>query len=283
VNGRADVFIFDRTTGATTRVTDSPFGSSSGLVGGVSDDGAIIVFEQDDIRVHDRSTGATSSIANGASPSLSADGRFVAFLATDIVPDDTNGAVDVFLFDRLSRTFERDSTTSDDQEAVGANSNLAFGPSLSADGRYVAFSSGLTTLVPGDTNGTEDVFVKDRVTRDMQRVSVPSAGGQADSESGHASISADGRLVAFHSDAGNLVAGDTNGTTDVFVHDRATGITERASVATDGSQADGRSFRPSISADGRFVVFESLARNLVSRSSWLTEMARDLTQTWSKG
>ena len=267
-NGRQDVFVYDRRSGTTTRITDSPFGSSTPGVGGVSSDGAIFVFQQDGIQVYERSTGLTTLIANGVSPCLSADGRFVAFLSTTVVPGvvppDNNNAVDVVVFDRLSGTSERVSTTSDDLEAggQGIGTNLAFGPSLSADGRYVAFTSGLSTLVPGDTNGADDVFVKDRTTRVMQRVSVSSNGDQAELESGQASISADGRFVAFHSEARNLVAGDSNGTTDVFVHDRATGVTERVSIATDGTPGAGRSFRPVISADGRFVTFESLAGNL---------------------
>ncbi|MDT7943806.1 MAG: hypothetical protein RQ985_04565, partial [Dehalococcoidia bacterium] len=136
-------------------------------------------------------------------------------------------------------------------------------PSISADGRYVAFESIASNLVPGDTNGVSDVFVHDRLTGQTTRVSVASDGTQGHSASDHPSISADGRYVAFESFASNLVPGDTNGKRDVFVHDRLTGQTARVSVASDGTQGNGDSIYPSISADGRYVAFVSGASNLV--------------------
>jgi len=142
-------------------------------------------------------------------------------------------------------------------------SNSASGPSISADGRYVAFASLARDLVPGDTNRADDVFVRDRQTGAVTRVSVDSAGGQANNVSRNPSISADGRYVAFESFATNLTAGDTNRYRDVFVHDLQTGETTRVSVGRDGEQADSESFHPSISADGRFVAFDSPASNLV--------------------
>ena len=108
---------------------------------------------------------------------------------------------------------------------------------ISADGRYVTFDSSAANLVAGDTNGTHDVFVRDRAAGTTQRVSVAAGGGQADDESFAPSISADGRSVAFASFADNLVPGDTNGTTDVFVRDRTAGTTTRVSVRSDGGQA----------------------------------------------
>ncbi|MEW2048956.1 hypothetical protein [Streptomyces sp. NPDC005476] len=143
-------------------------------------------------------------------------------------------------------------------------SNSASGPSISADGRYVAFASLARDLVPGDTNRADDVFVRDRRTGVVTRVSVDSAGGQANNVSRNPSISADGRYVAFESSATNLVAGDTNRYRDVFVHDLQTGETTRVSVGRQGEQSDSESFHPSISADGRFVAFDSPASNLVA-------------------
>jgi Tol biopolymer transport system component len=137
------------------------------------------------------------------------------------------------------------------------------GPSISADGRYVAFESYATNLVDDDTNGTSDIFVHDRQTGDTERVSVRSNGDEANEQSYAASISADGRYVAFFSEATDLVDDDNNGTPDVFVHDRQTGDTERVSVLSNGDEADGFSFNPSISADGRYVAFPSYATNLV--------------------
>ncbi|GLW35170.1 TolB family protein [Actinoplanes regularis] len=137
-------------------------------------------------------------------------------------------------------------------------------PSVSADGRYVAFRSTSKRLVPGDTNRSSDVFVQDRQTGTLERVSVDSAGHQGTGDSDAPSISADGRFVAFISKSTNLISGDTNGWPDVFVHDRQTGTTERVSQGRGGEESNWESFNPSLSGDGRFVVFESVATNLVA-------------------
>src|SRR5205823_2841891 len=147
--------------------------------------------------------------------------------------------------------------------------DASLGSALSADGRFVAFDSAATDLVAGDTNGATDVFVHDRQTGMTERVSVASDGTQANNVSSYPALSADGRFVAFQSDATNLVAGDTNGATDVFVHDRQTGATERVSVAsgggTQGNRNSGGFFAfPALSADGRLVAFQSAATNLVA-------------------
>lgn len=135
---------------------------------------------------------------------------------------------------------------------------------MSADGRFVAFDSALSNLVEGDINRDSDVFVRDMVSGVTELVSVSSTGVQGLGASERPRISADGRYVAFQSDSSNLVAGDTNGTTDVFVHDRQTGKTERVSVTTGGAQAvGGWSDNPAISADGRYVAFATFARNIV--------------------
>jgi hypothetical protein len=194
--------------------------------------------------------------------SISADGRYVAFysLASNLVPGDTNGAQDVFVADRQTQTIERVSVDSAGAQANGASLGL----SISADGRYIAFESYATNLVAGDTNGVVDVFVRDRLNGTTERVSVDSTGMQGNDDSALASISADGRYVAFASFATNLVPGDTNNASDVFVHDRQTGATERVSVDSSGVQGNDLSSRPSISADGRYVAFHSLASNLVA-------------------
>src|SRR5206468_8005529 len=137
-------------------------------------------------------------------------------------------------------------------------------PAPSADGRLVAFHSDATNLVAGDTNGATDVFVHDRQTGTTERVSVPSGGTEGNGFSAGPALSADGRFVAFHNTATNLVAGDTNGKTDVFVHDRQTGTTERVSVASDGTQGNGPSSGAALSADGGLVAFHGTATNLVA-------------------
>ena len=136
-------------------------------------------------------------------------------------------------------------------------------PSLTLDGRCVAFESRATNLVPGDTNEAWDVFVRDRWAATTERISVANDGVQGNRGSGGARISADGRFVAFHSDADNLVPGDTNGKRDVFVRDRLSATTERISIGDDGAQGNGDSSWASMSGDGRFVAFESSASNLV--------------------
>jgi len=136
-------------------------------------------------------------------------------------------------------------------------------PASSANGRFIAFDSLASNLVVGDTNGTTDVFVRDRQTGTTERVSVGKNKSQANSFSSAPSISADGRFIAFASFASNLVRGDTNGTTDVFVHDRQTGTTERVSVDSAGAQANDASTDPAISGDGTLVAFFSAASNLV--------------------
>ena len=136
-------------------------------------------------------------------------------------------------------------------------------PSISADGRFVAFSSRASNFVPGDTNNNNGIFVRDRLTNTTTLVSVDSAGNLGNRGSFGASISADGRFVAFESDASNIVPGDTNSTRDIFVRDTLTNTTTLVSVDSAGNQANSFSQDASISADGRFVAFTSRASNFV--------------------
>lgn len=183
------------------------------------------------------SSAGTQGNGDSVAPSISADGRFVAFLscASNFVPGDTN-VCDVYVHDRQTGT----------TEGVGL---LGPDPSISASGRFVA-SDSLAPLVPGDTNDEADVFVHDRQTGTTERVSVDSAGNEANDFSLRASISGDGRFVAFQS-------------FQIFVHDRRTGTTEPVSVDSAGTPGNTISFAPSISATGRFVAFTSFASNLV--------------------
>jgi Tol biopolymer transport system component len=302
-NNFQDIFVHDRQTGQTTRVSVASDGTQANghsYDPSISADGRYVAFASLasnlvsgdtngawDVFVHDRQTGETTrvSVASdgtqaigfffGSSPSISADGRYVAFdsWATNLVSGDTNDKPDVFVHDRQTGQTTRVSVSSDGTQA----NNGANYPSISADGRYVAFESSSTNLVSGDTNSVTDIFVHDRQTGQTTRVSVSSDGTQANEGPGwsgkNSSISADGRYVAFHSYADNLVSGDTNSATDIFVHDRQTGVTTRVSIASDGTQANGFSSSPSISADGRYVAFMSGATNLVSGD---TNNARDV-------
>ncbi len=256
-----------------------------------SADGRFVVFESrapnlvtndrngaSDIFVRDMDSGAIERVsvasdgteADGGSyrPRISDDGRFVVFWsdATNLAGTDTNGVSDVFLHDRTTdRTIQLSTGIS------GAQANLpSLNPAISADGRFVAFSSRATNLVTGDDNGQEDVFVYNIAAGSITRVSVASNGSQGTDRSASPAISADGRFVVFESLASNLVANDTNMAYDIFVHDRNTGTTERVSVTSAGEQTGG-GFAGDISADGRFVVFHSVAGDIVANDTNLSE------------
>jgi Tol biopolymer transport system component len=183
--------------------------------------------------------------------------------ASNLVPGDTLGHRDIFLGRRTTGVAERVSVGAGGVQANGPSSSASMSGNL-VDGnpRYVAFSSDATNLVAGDTNGTTDVFVRDRVANTTTRVSLGNGGVQSNGNSADPQISDDGRYVVFASTASNLVPGDTNGLVDVFVRDVVAGTTERVSVGYQG-QAEGSSFSPAISADARFIAFESDAENLV--------------------
>jgi Tol biopolymer transport system component len=202
---------------------------------------------------------------------ISGNGRYVAFASNgaNLVPGDTNLAYDVFVHDMATATTTRvDVSASGGQLAQG----VADGLSMSADGRYVAYTSAAADVVTGDTNGVNDVFVRDLKTARTQRASVSSAGAQGDgaSDSG-TSLSPTGRYVVFGSDATTLVAGDTNQQRDVFLRDLQKHTTELISVRPDGSEVlplggnSSASYGPgsAVSSDGRYVLFNSNANSLV--------------------
>ena len=137
-------------------------------------------------------------------------------------------------------------------------------PALSADGRYTVFASDASNLVAGDTNGVRDIFLFDSQTSLVRRLNLSQQGVQATAPSEHPTLSGNGRQAAFASDAANLVIGDVNGFTDLFAVDTLTGAIALQTLAADGTQANGSSFRPMLSHTGRFLVFESTATNLVA-------------------
>lgn len=206
--------------------------------------------------------------ANGASEgnrqSLSANGRYLLFksTATNFVPGDTNGLADLFVRDSKTSLIRRVNTSSSGEQANGESGDFA----LSGSGRYVVFSSLATNLVPNDTNGVRDVFVKDLVSDSTVRVSMHSDGAQSvvdnEFEGMPTSISADGRYVAFLTFE-RLLPRDNNIHNDIYVKDMVTGALDLVSTAGDESLANFRNHHPFISANGRYVVFASQGSNFV--------------------
>ena len=296
-SGGSWVFVRDLASRTTTRI-DVPAAATFGPA--LSFDGSLVAFTAQQspagdyaILVLDRRAGSIERVDvtpdgspghPGGSfltfPAISADGRFVAFGsdADDLVPGDGNGATDVFVRDRVAGTTERVSVSSAGTEA-NATSGFFVGPAVSADGRFVAFKSAASNLVPEDHNdgqrcleleGCADVFVRDRLTGTTERVNVGSDGTEANGSSAinvPLGISGDGRYVAFNSNATNLVPNNPVRATDWFEayrYDRATRVLARVSVAADGTSANAMSVAHGISANGRFVVFASAATNLLS-------------------
>lgn len=296
-NGQNDIFLRDRLLGTTVRVNVGPGGVEANQVSAnptISRDGRYIAYESAATNLvstatngvyhifrYDtlakttahvsRSTAGTQGNGSSTYAAISNDGRFIAFksLATNLVSGDTNARSDVFRRDVTSNITIRVSVTN-----AGAQGNQTEtreqGPDISGDGRYVLFRSNATNLVSGDTNTFHDLFVRDVTGATTKRVSVTNSGAQANSPSYMGRISNDGRYVVFSSLATNLVTGDTNIAEDVFVRDRTANTTTRVSVSSSGAQTptgELGSYKPSISDDGRYVVFTSYAGNLVANDT----------------
>jgi len=272
----------------TTLISVSPTGEqadSNSFDPSVSADGSLVAFESlasnlvaddtnntGDIFIRDLHTGEVTRISTGPmgqesdgyseGPAITPDGRFVTYNShgTNLVAGDVNGERDIFLYDRETGVTELISVSSTGEQA-NSSSWLS---RLTNDGRFVVFLSTASNLVPGDTNNQWDIFVRDRHEDATFRVSISSTGVEAEGTCAYPDISGDGRLVTFISSAENLVAGDDNGYWDVFLHDRLTGETSLVSTGPLGVSGDQGSWNPSISADGNWVVYSSLATNLVA-------------------
>ncbi|HYP01752.1 MAG TPA: Calx-beta domain-containing protein [Pyrinomonadaceae bacterium] len=301
-NGRFDAFVRDLETGVTVLASVNAAGTASGngttLFPFISADGSVVGFrsvasdlvtndtnERQDVFVRNLKTGVTTLVSvnsagtassNGQSSfaNFSADARLIAFVSTasDLVVNDTNGILsDVFVRDLQTGTTTLVSATPD---GTGSGNEQSIVPIISANGRFVVFNSMATDLVTqADNNAGFDVFVRDLATGKTSLVSVNKAGtatgdGQEAYLFSEASVSADGNFIAFVSEAPDLVDNDTNGIkTDVFVRDVRAGVTKLASanVAGTGSGNRGTGFHEVIlSADGRFVTFDSTASDLVA-------------------
>jgi hypothetical protein len=292
-NDTYDVFVKDTVSGVTTLASANASGEAGdalSVVGAISGDGRYVTFlsestnfvagdihDFDDVFAKDLLTGAIRCVSDRCDDipgpysiwgfsnvgrfSVSDDGRYVAFAsyADNLVDGDTNYEQDIFVQDLVSGAVRRVST---DSNGVQGNSVSYEGPAISGDGRYVAFASRATNLVSDDTNGWDDVFVKDLVSGITVRVNTSAGGAQCNG--GWAPVlSDDGRYVAFASYAADLVADDTNGDTDIFVKDLVSGGVTRVSTNSGGVEGDESSDDPAISDDGRYVTFTSNATNLV--------------------
>lgn len=229
-NGLQDVFLFDRVSTQISRITVGYDGSEP--------DGP-------------------SSEAH-----ISSDGRFVAFVseASNLVPNDNNGYADVFLYEIESRQIRLVSAGTNGRQG----NDRSLQPSISRDGRFVAFVSLADNMHEADRNGVSDVYVYDGDQERLELISVDNQGAQANHHSKHATISDDGRYVAYQSMATNLVDDDSDKLWDIYVHDRHEGVTELISRNLNGGAGSMDSQRPSISADGRYIAFESWADDLVA-------------------
>lgn len=228
-NNRTDVFVFDRVSGMITLESlggTNAQGNGNSFGGCVSDDGLSLVFASD---------------------------------ASDLIAGDTNGVRDIFLRDRVFGTVTLVSVGL----AGALGDGLSGWPTISGDCRYIAFASYATNLVPGDTTNNSNLFVRDMLTGTTAMVDVTSAGVMATYGSGSARISADGRCVAFLTQDNILVPGDTNNNWDLFVRDMVTGAITRENVDFAGNQISTPPYEPSLSADGRYVSFNSSATNHV--------------------
>ena len=294
------VFLRDTQTGTNTLISVNRFGS--GVASGtsrspsLSSDGRFVAFLSDASDVTTNSTtrglylvylrdvpagvttllsvrtnGLPSAEFDSEAPAISPDGTRLAFVSLDsqLVPGDYNRSQDVFLRDVLAGTThlvsERAATL---PSFTGAGSFSVGANSISTDGRFVAFTSQDANLVANDTNGVQDIFVRDLFTGEVTLASTGTNGVSANGGSRAPAISGDGRFVVFVSDASNLVPEDNNNASDVFLRDLQTGTTTLVSLRFDGGgSANGASSTPSISADGRRVAYQSTAHNLVNNAT----------------
>jgi hypothetical protein len=285
-NGVADIFVFDRqenTFEIVSRQSDGDASNNSSYGSVISGDGRWVAFcsfadnlvggddngrpdtflyDREDNQIRRISDAPNGDDGNGDSCGelgINNNGQFVVFIsdANNLVLSDTNNVRDVFIYNRGDDSVRR-ITAESGQQGNGASDI----PSISDDGRYVAFQSSANNLVGGDDNNQMDIFVYDRNENDMELVSQRQDGADNTTGSGAPAISGDARFVVFQAGDGNLVADDNNGKTDIFLHVRDGNVIERISVKTNGGQANDDSTQASISADGRYVSFMSAATDL---------------------
>lgn len=214
------------------------------------------------------SSPARTSSTSSAAPSVSADGMMVAFAsnAADLDADHPSGTTQVYVLNRYQGKLRLVSRESGFDGSPGAGSSTQ--PTISADGRFVAFTSASNNLTDDDGTDNQDVFVRD-LTNNATRLVSRNGGTAANGTSNQPAISPDGRYVAYASSANNLSDADGDGTKDVFLHDRSTGVSSLVSVGSGGVPALGDSQHPAVSAMGAVVAYESTAGNLATGDALL--------------
>ncbi len=279
----SDVFVRDRLLGSTTRASVSSTeaqGNAESLNPDISDDGRFVAFDSlainfsdvdfsgRDVFVRDVYTGTTELISikedgtpgqSGSSgPSISGDGRYVAFLSDGLVPPDTNGATDAYVRDRVLGTTMKLSGASDGSEGHAGTLYVR----ISKDGRYAVFSTS-SRLLPEDQDADEDVYIRDLVDGTLERITQNSSA----SNSKNPDVNSDGSVVVFESSSSNFGPVDTNGRDDIYAWNRSTSSFTLISIGAVGAQSDSNSSQPAVSDDGLFVSFLSTASNLVAGDS----------------
>ncbi|MGN6134152.1 MAG: PKD domain-containing protein [Aureliella sp.] len=282
-NGSFDVFVRDVSTNTTKRVSTTAAddqGNGPSSAASISGDGQLVAFVSSasnlvpedtnntaDIFVKNLSSGDVTRVSvsstggqansNSSTPTISQDGTRVAFIssANNLINSDTNFAWDVLVKDLTTQNVIRASENANHEPA----NRSSYNPRISGDGKIVAFISEADNLVPDDTNGVTDVFVKNLETGAVARVNVSESGGQSSFAAQHPALSADGAYVAFVSSDPNLVPGDNNAAADVFIRSLVSGALVRVSTTDTGEEAEGNSAAPSLNADGSLVAFESAA------------------------
>jgi Tol biopolymer transport system component len=289
-NDNGDIFVRDMKTGITSLVSanvDGDEGDDGSWYPAASNNGRYVVFESDatdlvegddearaDVFLADRKSGEIRRISEAEDgtggddnsevygASMSGNGRWIVFYsgATNLTDDGSAGSQQVFLYDRVKRALRRLSST----DAGGPGDGGSREPSVSANGRFVAFESSATDIPDAVANGRQNIFLCDTRTDAIERVSRGLLDADPTGDSYEAAVSNNGRAVAFFSDANNLVAGDTNGLFDTFLVDPSAGTTTRISTGPEGAEGNGHSWTPAVSASGKVVAFYSTATNLVS-------------------
>jgi Tol biopolymer transport system component len=275
-----DIYVLDRADGRVTLESLAPDGSVSDVESaspGISGDGRLLVYEtHNDVALRDRLKGVTRILAEGRDPSISRDGTMVAFVsaATNLIsaPDNNGAGDDVYLMELGSGTIRRVSVNS---SGAQPSSGSSIAPSVSGDGRYVAFASTAPLDSPSIGRKISQVYVRDTALNITRQISVDARGRSPDQPSWRPSMSADGCCVAFVSAATNLAGSDRNRSADVFIADLHTAAVELVSRGATGSSGNGASWNPAVSADGRFVAFQSEASDLICASR-CTGAAQDI-------